>query len=467
MKITCLLPILSLFSLIAKAQSIAGEWNGAMEIQGMQLRIVFHIIENGDVLEATMDSPDQGATGIPVPEVTFEKPVLNIKMPGLMLEYRGTVNEDFTAIDGKLTQHGMTFDLPLRRSAIEKKVLMRPQEPKKPYPYREEEVTYPNPAAALTLAGTLTLPNEEGSFPAVILITGSGPQNRDEELMGHKPFLVIADHLTRKGIAVLRFDDRGIGKSSGDFSKATSEDFASDVLAGIDYLKTRDDIRHGQIGLVGHSEGGLIGPMVAARSNDVAFLVLLAGPGTSGEEVLLTQTQRIGQAEGQAPEVTELNINITKKAFQLLQDEPDIEKLKARLTDFLKGEIGKLSDSSKKKLGDADAFVARQVDQITSPWFRFFLNFQPKQVLEKVHCPVLALNGENDLQVEPKANLKAIGEALEKGGNHQFTLKEMPRLNHLFQESDTGKVSEYAQLEETFSPLALKEISSWILERVK
>ena len=429
--------------------------------------MIFHIQKDTKGYAATLDSPDQGANGIPVPEITFQNEELALKMPALSLSYKGKANADYTEIEGTFQQGAFTTPLKLTRAAIDKPVVNRPQEPKEPFPYKVEDVSYPNTAANLTLAGTLTLPESEGPHPTVILISGSGPQNRDEELLNHKPFLVIADHLTRQGIGVLRFDDRGVAESTGDFKTATSKDFATDVQAGIDYLKTRKDIDTDNIGLVGHSEGGLIAPMVAAESDDVGFIVLLAGPGVPGDEVVLLQQALIREASGISAEANERNQKALRDIFTALRKSKDIEKTKAKLTKQLKKDISEWPEAEQQQIGDVDAFIKGQLDVFSSTWFRFFLEYDPKDALEKVKCPVLALNGEKDLQVDTKQNFPAIEAALKAGGNTNYTMKELPGLNHLFQHTETGNPTEYATIEETFAPEALKAVSDWILEVIR
>ncbi len=461
-----ILVLISAFITISSfAQDITGQWNGLLEIQGMQLRIVFHISQDGANYSATMVSPDQGATGIPVKEVSFKDSILNLEIPGINFNYSGKV-KDSNKIEGNFTQHGSSYPLNLERGKVEKRVINRPQEPAPPFPYYTEDVKFKNEKDSILLAGTLSLPEKEGKFPAVILISGSGPQNRNEEIFNHKPFLVLADHLTKNGIAVLRFDDRGVGGSTGDLTaKATSEDFATDVLAGIDLLKSRKEIQHKRIGLIGHSEGGIIAQMIASENNDVAFIVLLAGPGTTGEEILISQLRLIGGAEGQ--ENLDEKVKIQKSVIDIVKSENDKQKAEKELKALLENEINNLSEEEKKQIGNADEFIQSQIDAINSDWFRFFLTYDPKPVLKKVKCPVLAIVGEKDLQVPPKENLEAIGEALKAGGNKDYTIKELPGLNHLFQTAETGSVSEYGEIEETFSPLALNEISNWILKYVK
>jgi len=360
-----------------------------------------------------MDSPDQGATGIPVTSTVYEHPNLTLKITNAGIEYGGVYSESM--ITGIFRQGGKSFPLDLKREAIEKAKLVRPQEPVKPYPYYSEEVTFKNEKAGIKLAGTLTLPQQDGHFTAVILITGSGPQNRDEELMGHKPFLVISDYLTKNGIAVLRYDDRGTAQSEGDFKTATSMDLASDAEAAIAYLKTRKEINKKKIGLIGHSEGGIIAPMVASKTKDVGFIVLLAGTGIRGDKLLLLQQELIGRVSGASESDLQKSKEINSKVFEMVLNSTDDEKLKTDLTNFIKQKTLENPDVEKPQGVSNDEFVKAQVDQVTSPWMQFFIRYNPAPTLEKVKCPVLALNGEKDLQVPPKENLEAINASLKKG----------------------------------------------------
>lgn len=448
---------------ILSAQSLAGDWHGTLEISGMKIRLIFHLQEADGSYTATMDSPDQGAKGIPVQTVKWENEELTISMPNLALTYTATLNEDGNTLKGTFQQGPMSAPLELSRTAQEKPTYKRPQEPKRPFPYQEEEVSYDNPKAeGVTLAGTLTLPKGNGPFPAVVLISGSGPQDRNEELLNHKPFLVIADHFTRQGIAVLRFDDRGVGQSTGNFQAATSADFATDVQAGINYLKNREEINPKKIGLVGHSEGGLIGPIVAADNADVAFLVMMAGPGVNGEEILLLQQQLMAKAEGSSKQEIAITKKVSQKMFKALKTSTDLESTKTELIDYIKKEFGKLPEEDIAKLGDLDNLAKQQVSMLSSPWFQFFLSYDPAKNLQRVSCPVLAINGSKDLQVDPEQNIPAIANNLKKGGNQRVTTKVLPGLNHLFQHSETGKASEYGSLEETFAPEALELMTEWI-----
>ena len=465
MKTISILIITLLISITATAQDIIGKWNGVLKVQGTQLRLVFNVTKSENGLTSTMDSPDQGANGIPVTKTTFENSKIKFEVANARIEYDGELNGD--EITGTFKQGGQVFPMNLSRKAIEKEVVKRPQEPSKPYSYYSEDVTFQNPKANISLAGTLTLPEKEGVFPVVVLITGSGPQNRDEELVGHKPFLVISDYLTKNGIAVLRYDDRGVGQSKGDFKTATTTDFATDVESAITYLKTRKEINKKQIGLVGHSEGGLIAPMVASKSKDVSFIVLLAGTGIQGDKLLLLQQELIAKANGASESDIKKSVQANANLFKMVLQSNDNQKLKADLTNKI-NEIVKNDNSSEIPKGmTKDQYIALQVDQITSPWMEYFMKYNPVPALEKVKCAVLAVNGEKDLQVPPKENLIAIKNALAKGGNKNVTTIEFPNLNHLFQECKTGSPNEYASIEQTFSPRALAEITQWIKSQTK
>jgi fermentation-respiration switch protein FrsA (DUF1100 family) len=378
--------------------------------------------------------------------------------------YEGKFEGD--SIAGTWNQGGSSFPLTLKRSG-EIEPPKRPQEPKPPFPYIEEDVSYENKEASLTIAGTFTYPGSGESFPAVILITGSGPQNRNEELLGHKPFFVLADHLTRNGIAVLRFDDRGIGKSTGEFSSATTKDFASDVIAGIEYLKSRKEVNKDKIGLIGHSEGGLIAPLVAVQSDDVDFIVLMAGPGMTGKEILRLQTTLILRANGTDEETITDNVETALKMYDIIINEKDSSVVREKLKKISDESYAEMSEEEKAQFGDPEIFFNQQVKVLLSPWFRFFLEYDPYPTLTKVKVPLLAINGEKDLQVPPKENLELIEKAMKEGGNENYKIAELKGLNHLFQEAETGSPNEYAKIEETMSFSALNLISDWIKEITK
>lgn len=445
-------------------QEITGQWNGVLKVQGTQLRIVFNVNKTDAGFSSTMDSPDQGAKGIPVTSTSFESSILKLAVTNLGIGYEGTLGND-NVITGNFKQAGMSFPLNLSRGIIEAEKLVRPQEPKKPYPYYEEDVTFENIKAGIKLAGTLTLPTQNGNFPAVILISGSGAQNRNEELMGHKPFLVLSDFLTRNGIAVLRFDDRGTASSTGNFKTATSDDFATDVEAGLSYLLTRKEINKKKIGLIGHSEGGIIAPMVASNSKDISFIVLLAGTGIPGDQLLLLQENLIFKASGMSDNKLQIIKRLNSLVFEQVKKSNSVDQLTADLTNLLKQEVKNYPDRP-GNMSDDD-FVKAQINEVVNPWMLNFIKYDPATALTKVKCPVLAVNGEKDLQVPPKENLEAIKNALSKGGNKKVTTIEFPGLNHLFQECKTGLPTEYSSIEQTFSPIALTEILKWIQLQTK
>ncbi|WAC12494.1 alpha/beta hydrolase family protein [Dyadobacter pollutisoli] len=345
----------------------------------------------------------------------------------------------------------------------EEKVTFMPQEPKPPFPYLQEYITFENPRAKIKLAGTLTLPAGEGNFPAVILISGGGPSDRNVESMGHKPFLVIADHLTRNGIAVLRFDDRGVKLSQGDYLSATSADFADDVESAIGYLKTRKEINSRQIGLAGHSEGGLIAPIVAARSQDVAFVIMLAGPGIPGDSSILLQMavlQRVRKyPEGQIQHAQAVFGGV----LNIVKHSSDRTILRERLKQYINANLDSLAafTSDSASLAQARTTV---IKNFSSVWTQFLVKWNPAPTLEKVTCPILALIGEKDYQVPAREHFSGIRRAAQKSGNKNVKLVELPNLNHLFQNSKTGGPEEYYKTAETFSPVALAEMTNWILQ---
>jgi hypothetical protein len=435
----------------ATPSDIDGTWMGTLDTGAIQLRVVFHIVNTEDGLTATLDSPDQGMKGMPVTSIARTGESLKIEAKQIGGVFEGKVAADRSSIDGKWTQGRGTMPLLLKRvkteSELERK---RPQNPTKPYPYREEEVVYENTVQKVRLAATLTVPAGQGPFPAALLITGSGPQDRDESLLGHKPFLVLSDYLTRRGIVVLRADDRGVGKSTGVFANATTADFATDAEAGVDFLKTRSEVNSRKIGLVGHSEGGIIAPMVAARNSDVGFIVMMAGSGVPGDQILVEQVEAIGESSGKSHQEAERDAASEREILTLVETEKDQAKLERELKEKLSGDI-------------PEARIEAEISEITTPWFRYFISYDPAAALRKVTCPVLAINGEKDMQVPPKQNLAAIRAALAAGGNKHFEVDELVGLNHLFQTAKSGAPAEYAQIEETMSPVAMEKVATWIL----
>ena len=460
--------IFALFvSAVLFSQSPEGSWNGLLKVQGQQIRLVINIQQAENGYKATMDSPDQGAKGIPVDLVTFTNDTLKFEVKMIGVTYTGVLGED-KVIKGTFAQMGMSLPLDLTTTKIEKEKVLRPQEPKAPFPYLSEDVKFINSIDGDTLAGTLTMPKKEGKYPVVVLISGSGAQNRDEELMGHKPFLVIADFLTRNGIAVLRYDDRGTAQSTGDFQKANSTGLANDAEAAVSYLLTRKEINKKKIGLAGHSEGGIIAPMVAARNRKVAFIVMLAGPGLRGKELLELQTAAIAKASGMTETELANILRLNSGAYDLVLHSNDTAKLKTDLTDYL---LTTLKDDptlgENPTLEQQDRQAKGYTDQLASPWMQYFIKYDPFPTLKKVKCPTLALNGSKDLQVPPAENLTLIRKAFGESGNKRLTAIELPGLNHLFQECTTGSPSEYGVIEQTVSPLALNEMLKFIKQQTK
>jgi uncharacterized protein len=452
-------------TIICRGQDISGSWNGVLNISETKLRIVFNITQTDNGYQATLDSPDQGAKGIPVTSAVYDHPSLKLEIKSAGIVFSGNFEND--SIIGNFTQSGYNFPLALSKHEIKKEVRNRIQDPIEPFPYKSEEVSFKNITDNITLSGSLTIPETPGPHPAVVLISGSGPQNRNSEILGHKPFLIIADHLTRQGIAVLRFDDRGVGDSEGIFAQATSADFANDVMAAVNFLKSRAEINIQKIGLVGHSEGGLIAPIVAVNHPEsLNFIVLLAGPGISGDKILLLQQELIGKAAGMSKDEIKSIKAINSEAFKIIRSKKNEEEIHEGLSLYALKLYKKLPQEMKNSEMSEDEFVKGQVGQLTNPWMLYFLRHEPQAYLRKVQCSVLAINGEKDLQVPADINLKAIKQALEKGGNKKVTTKKLPKLNHMFQHCNTGSPNEYAGIEQTFAPEALNEISDWIIKKV-
>ncbi len=457
-----ILALLVLAVAILSAQNITGKWNGMLDVGGQKLRLAFHIEETEDGFSGSMDSPDQGAFGLEASRVVFSQGQLDIFLDDLLLSYSGKL--DGETLLGTFHQSGMEVPLTLQREELAAPVYERPQEPKPPFPYREEEVVFPNRKAGFELGGTLTLPDGTGPFPAAVLVSGSGPQDRNEELLGHKPFLVIADFLTRNGIAVLRYDDRGVGASGGVFSEANTFDFALDAQSAVEFLRTRPEI--GKIGIIGHSEGGVIAPIVAAQDAKLDYIILLAGTGVRGDRLLLMQQEYIFRASNMEEEELAQTLKVNSEAFELVIAASELETLEEDMAIFLRERM----DDGRITIPDGmtyDQLFQMQMDSICSPWMFDFIRLDPAQWLGKTNCPVLALNGSKDLQVPSEANLTAIGAALQRAGNKNVTLHELPGLNHLFQEAETGLPDEYAQITQTFAPQVLEIINDWIWETVK
>jgi uncharacterized protein len=460
MRKTVILFIIVINTSFAFSQNINGKWSGVLELQGTQLPLVFNISTEGEELKATMDSPAQNAKGIPVTNITFSNPVLTLKIAQAGIEYKGTLAEDKLSISGTFKQAGREFPLDLSKGKVKSKSLNRPQEPIEPFDYYTEDVVFTNTQSNITLSGTLTLPNKSGRFPLAILISGSGPQNRDGEVFNHKPFLVIADYLARSGIATLRYDDRGVGQSEGHFTGSNSKDFAQDVESAISFLKSRKEVDSSKIGLIGHSEGGMVAAMVASSLEKVKFMVLLASPGMRGDKLLLKQQRDLANASGIPAKDIRKSQKINRRIFKIVLKTKDKQELRTDLHEYLSENI---KDEIVPKGMKQEEYINIQLQNILNPWMLHFIKYNPVVALMNVTCPVMALNGGLDLQVSPDSNLKAIEKSLKKAGNKNVIVREYDRLNHLFQECTTGLPNEYSTIEQTFSPAVLSDMSEWLL----
>jgi len=445
---------------------VAGNW---MSKPG-QFKIVFRVSQDGDgSFDALTDIPDQEAWDMPADLVSDGRAV-RFDIYNIRCAYEGTISENGKTLAGKFKgPDGGGMPLVLERvDNPPSRTSKRPQEPKKPYPYKTEEVFFENTIDKVKLAGTLTLPQSDGPYPAVLLVTGSGGNDRDQLIWGHRTFLVLADYLTRQGIAVLRFDDRGVGRSTGDYDKAVFDDFKRDALAGLEYLRMRPEIDAEKIGLIGHSEGGAIATLAASSSADVAYLVLMAAPGGGDFDGLLKQFADGYRASGASEQAISVKCSILNKMFYTIRQEADSNTAKSKIREVLqqaKPELTALSEDQRRKieLESADTY---EFAWMLSPGFSSILRYDPREALMKIKCPVLAMNGDKDAQM-PIENLKAIEASLMAGGNRRCTIREMPGLNHLFQASQTGSPADYARIEETLSPAALNIISDWILRQAR
>lgn len=445
--IACLCMTASVF-----AQDITGSWSGILDVGPAKFPLVFNIVQKEGTYSATMDSPNQGAKGIPVSTVTFKDARLNLAIANLMLSYEGTLRND--SIIGTFKQNGMSFPLSLTRGKVEVKQIVRPQDPQPPYPYYSEEVRFENQQAGITLAGTFTRPQEGKNFPVAVLVSGSGPQNRNEELLDHRPFLVLSDYLTRNGIAVLRYDDRGVGESTGNYQTANLDDFTSDAASAVGYLKTRKDIHPKKIGIIGHSEGGTIAFTLAGeKSNGLAFIVSMAGMSIPGDSLMQMQRALMGKASGVSDAMIAQNEAVIVQINDLIRKHP---------ADYIRQNMDSLIDELLPDLlkGNQAARNGYQqgIVQMLSPEMQSLLSCNPAESLKRIQCPVLALGGEKDLQVPADINLERV-KALVKG---PVTTKKYLGLNHLFQHCTTGLPTEYKEIEETLSPEVMADMAVWI-----
>jgi pimeloyl-ACP methyl ester carboxylesterase len=444
----------------AQPQDILGRWYGLLHESGTYSKIILTVEKDKtkDAYYATLENTAQKEK-TPVTNFSFDNPDVWFKIIDLAVEYKGTLDKN-GIIKGIFKQNGVELNVNFSRNQT-----ARIQDPLKPYPYIEEEIVFENKKAAIKLAGVLTIPQDEmrgetrgETPPAVILVSGSGPQNRDEEIFGHKPFLVIADFLTRNGIAVLRYDDRGIARSEGHFASAENSDFVSDIQSAVEYLKTRKEIDKKNIGLIGHGEGSTIASMAAAENSDISFIVLLAAQGLPGKNIILKQTELINKAAKTGKKQMKRDLRVNKKCIEIMTNGQDISQARTLLVEYLGKAFDGFSPAEiPKGMGKTD-FMRAYINMYANERMSDYLNYDPAETLKKVKCPVFAVWGAKDLQISAKENFKAVKKALEEGGNKNFALKIFPNLNHLFQECKTGLPEEYQQIEQTFAPEVLEEI---------
>jgi len=437
-------------------ERLMGSWAGTLEVGGTELRIVFHVKQDDGGLSATMDSPDQGATGIPVSSVTVEGDSVTLAVARINGRYEGALSSDGSTMEGSWTQGGQSAPLVLTPANEDGAAPPpRPQHPEPPYPYVTEDVTFVNEDAHITLAGTLTRPKGDGPHPAVVLVSGSGPQNRDSEVFNHKLFHVLADHLTRQGLAVLRYDERGVGDSEGTFDGATMQDFAGDVAAAVRFLKEQPSTDQNEVGLLGMSEGGLVAPLVHTKHQPAAFLVLMAGPSVPGGEILVEQRASLVAAQGASPAAVDSIRRLQRRLMEAVRTGTDSAAIAQSVRPLLKDQ------------GNNDEQIDAQIEQMTTDWFRAFVRHDPAPVLRALDVPVFALYGRLDLQVPPEQNVDPMRAALSASPSEDTTVRVLNGLNHLFQPAETGLPTEYGQIDTTMAPAALNAVTEWIRERTR
>jgi len=446
-------------------EQVVGSWLGTLDAGTASLRLVFNIsVAEEDSFEATMDSPDQGAKDISMGEVTVFGDSLRIEAPIVQGYYVGIFISS-SSIQGHWNQAGRSFVLNLDKQEVAF-VLNRPQEPQAPYPYKEEEVSFKNVSQGFSLSGTLTLPKGQGPFPGIVMVTGSGAQNRDEEIFGHKPFWVIADHLTRNGIAVLRYDDRGVAASGGMASGSTTADLATDARSAFEYLGSRSDMDQSRIGIIGHSEGGMIAFMLASEYDDISFIISLAGPGVDGKTILLEQSEYISRLSGVNESIVEDNRIVMAKVYDMMLSNETHNTWGEEVIEFTSSYYLKRSkgQNSEEDIEQIQRNILGSIPESSYAWMRYFVLSDPSSDFASIECPVLALNGGKDCQVLAEKNINAIKKGFQASGSSQLTAMILPGLNHLFQNCKTGLPTEYNLIEETFDPKALELMTAWILQ---
>ena len=459
-----LLVLFGICSAVLFGQSLSGNWYGTLDAMGQKLPLVLHLTDSAGIWKGTLDSPKQKANDIQMSTVTVNGKKLRFTINKLQASYEGELN-DSMVICGNFKQGTFNAELRFNQQEIPQLETKKLQDPKEPIPYVQDEVTIYNPTGDFNLSGTLTHPEQEKLIktPCVILITGSGPQDRNEEILGHRPFLVLADRLTRSGYGVLRMDDRGTAQSEGVFNGATSKDFATDIESAIAFVKTLSYIDTQKIILMGHSEGGIIANMVAAKHPEVYGVISLAGPGVLGSTLLTEQQLLIAKSIGAtANELKELK-TFSLEFYPLLTLD-SIDQVRKNAADFLKQFIkkGKNKELKKSSKEEQEEWIKLNLDAYVNPWMLYFLNYNPMVDLKKINCHYLALNGTTDLQVPAQMNLEAIASYCNPRAGKIKEIKALNGLNHLFQPSATGSPNEYGSNEITFDNTAIQEILNFL-----
>ncbi len=461
----------------AESVKFSLRWKGSIEVRQSKLAVGVNLEPGSESVPArgTIDVPPQGLRAIPLTDVMVSAREMGFTFaipgspPGNEARFTLKISEDGQTASGDMVQSGKTFRVTLERIAEGDSASagpIRPQEPAPPYPYARRDVSYANAADGTLISGTLSVPAGQGPFPAVVLISGSGAQDRDGSVAGHRPFLVLADYLSRRGIAVLRADDRGVGGTGGSLTEATSEVLVGDALAGVSYLRRTAEIDQEKIGLIGHSEGGVIAPMAAARSPAIAFVVTLAGPAMKGRDLMTAQSEAMLRAAG----IAEEEITTISAAHRKLMDAVERGAPATEVEDATRAlAVLQLRAAGQPVPGDEELGRAVQLSAagMMSPWIRDFVANDPREALRRVDVPILAVYGGLDLQVPPDLNRPEFESALEDAGNGQASVRVFPGLNHLFQHGTTGLPNEYHAIPETIAPEVLEAVCAWVLERAK
>ncbi len=448
-----------LFNKNSNAQDLVSSWVGGLQLGERTMPLVMNVAaQKGEMLTVTLESPMQGGKDIETDSAKLVNGNVSFYIAALNVRFEGKITPD-TLIEGTFTQNGMSFPLTFKKGKYTPKKVVRPQDPQEPYSYFEEDIYFENIKDSIIITGTITVPKHVKNPPVVILISGSGPQDRNSEILNHRPFWVIADYFTKNGIAVLRYDERGVGQSTGKFNGATSYDFATDASLAVDYLKTRNDIDAKRIGILGHSEGGIVAPLVATQRKDIAFLILLGAPGYNGADILLMQQEEISLGMGISKDTVAATKQFNSGLYKILLEEKDDKQLKNKVANYVTNQMQQNGVTDKKTIDEA---IDNTLQIYTEKWMLTFMRHEPIPVLKKVKCPVLAITGSKDLQVPATENLAAIKKALTEGGNKKVTAINLPNHNHLFQETETGLPSEYETIEQTFSPIALEKMLEWL-----